>query len=627
MNKDSLNKEFQQYYENTNGVPMLPERLSDYRFISCLEDSPQKKSWLLEKKSNGQKVLCKYGTGEYITMLRTENDCHTLGKFSFFPYVFDYFETKDGAYLLREYIEGQSLTEQVEKNGPFPLMDAVRIMDQVCSQLAKLHQAVPPIIYRDLKPSNIVISPSGDCYLIDFGTIRTYHKDTSADTIFIGTPETAAPEQFGARQTDQRTDIYGLGILFYYLITGELRICEKQIKKLPPKITGIIQKCTSFDPDNRYSDVEKVKRAVNSLIPDKKLFGYRLTALISFCAFLFTLFLLIAPRFAPSAREVTFSSPLLEQAVREELQRTNDEPIYEKDLAGVTQILICGNTIFHNRTEHEQYLEAHTVNGTDPEQGDITDISLLSKMPNLHYVILDSQKIYDISPLKGKKLTELSLCNNPITDISSLSGCSTLQKLSINQTGVTSLAPLSDCTSLMELDCSLSPIVSLAPLRSLPLHILYMADISASDYEELEHLPLEKLVCRHISKEDISAFANISSLQDLTIYSSGITSLSEVRGLTHLVRLDLYNNSINNLEGIEEFQNLSQLALGNNQITDFSPLIPMTNLTSLDIPTRGDVDFSFLLQMPWVEEINISSGQLDSLYEIIPEPWFNVSYY
>lgn len=626
MSMDSLNQEFQLYYQNTAGIPRLPERLSDYRFISCLEDCPQKKSWLLEKKENGQKVLCKYGTGEYISMLRTENNCHNLGKFSFFPYVFDYFETEDGAYLLREYIEGQSLTELVEKNGPFSLADAVSIMDNLCSHLTRLHKADPPIIYRDLKPSNIVVSPSGDCYLIDIGTIRTWHEDACADTVYIGTPETAAPEQFGARQTDQRTDIYGLGILFYYLLTGELRINEASLKKLPKKAATIIRKCTSFDPDNRYHDVAKVKHAVNSLLPDKKSLGYHVTALILICAFFAALFLLISQRFTPSEKEIVFSSPLLEQAVREELNLTDGEPVYEDDLARVSQILICGDKVFHNPAEHEQYLETHGVDGTEPGQGDITDISLLAQMPNLHYVILDSQKIYDITPLQDKELIQVSLCNNPLTDISALSGCSTLQKLSVCQTGITSLEPLTDCNSLMELDCSFCPVSSLAPLQNLPLHNLCMADISATDYEALERLPLEILVCRHISKDGLASFAKISSLQELTVYNSGITSLNEIVGPTHLIRLDLYNNSIGSLEGIEKFQNLTRLALGNNPITDFSDLSSMSNLVFLDIPTGGDTDFSFLKEMPWLEEIHISSSQLDDLYEAVPDPWFTVSH-
>lgn len=98
----SLITEFEQTYKNT-ATPPLPEKLSNYRFYSCLADSDHKKTWILEN-TNGQKVLCKYASGEYVEMLRTESSFGTLGKFPFVPYVFDYFETGNGAYLLREYI-------------------------------------------------------------------------------------------------------------------------------------------------------------------------------------------------------------------------------------------------------------------------------------------------------------------------------------------------------------------------------------------------------------------------------------------------------------------------------------------------------------------------------------------
>lgn len=203
-----------------------------------------------------------YASGEYVKMLRTESSFGTLGKFPFVPCVFDYFETGNGAYLLREYVEGQTLNELVEREGTLPLPRVISLIEQLCGHLSRLHSSNPPIIYRDLKPSNIVLHPSGDCYLVDMGTVLTYNEDHSLDTVFIGIIDTAAPEQFGARQTDNRTDIYAMGILFYYLLTGDVKIQEEKLKTLPSRAASVIRKCTAFNPDNRYSQVTKVAAAL-----------------------------------------------------------------------------------------------------------------------------------------------------------------------------------------------------------------------------------------------------------------------------------------------------------------------------------------------------------------------------
>ena len=616
-----LTEEFTKEYEQTERQD-LPEYLSRYRLVSCLADSGAKKTWLLEKE-NGQRILCKYASGEYVNMLRTESEFFTLGKFPFVPYVYDYFETPDGAYLLREYIEGQTLSELVEREGPLPIDKCLPIIKQLCAHLSRLHAARPPIIYRDLKPSNIVLQPSGDCYMIDLGTVRTYHEDNSVDTVFIGTLGTAAPEQFGARQTDQRTDIYALGILFYYLLTGELDVEKKKLNKLPSKAANVIQKCTAFDPKDRYAHVSMVTAALSSSV-QKKIRTAAVSAVICAAIVLGTFF--IFPKFL-SSKEITFSSPLLEQAVRTAVNKTDGEPVYEQDLLQITHLYICGDKVFHNADEHNQYENSHAVNGEFHGYGDIADISILGKMSNLQAVVLDYQQIYDISPIQDLPLTTLSLCGNPITDLSGLQGQKSLTKLYLSETGVYSLDALTGCSALQTLDCSYTPVVSLEPLTGLPIHSLHLTDTPFTDLQILSTIPLTELYVSRVAKSDFKYLENISSLQFLSVPRCGITSLNELAGFNNLSILDVNTNQITDLDGLERFTSVTNILLGNNPITDLSPLAKMGNLKFLEIGISSDVDFYFLNEMPWVEGVTIRASQLDALTEAVPQPWFVLEYY
>lgn len=624
LNMSSLTEEFRQEYEN-NAYPILPEKLTGYRFLSCLGESDQKKTWLLEKP-NGQKVLCKYASGEYVEMLRTESTFFMLGKFSFVPYVIDYEEIEDSAYLLREYIEGVTLEELIEKKGPLPLAEAISIMDRLCCHFSLFHSANPPVIFRDLKPSNVVLHPSGDCYLIDVGTVRTHHESDSPDTVFLGTLDTAAPEQFGARQTDNRTDIYALGILFHYLLTGELKIRQDKLKKLPSMAASVILKCTAFDPDNRYQDIDRLKEALHPTRGRKARIAVCaaiITTVIFTVAFLCAFFLF--PKNEP--KMVTFSSPLLEQAVRQAINKPGEEPVYEEDLVQIASLYICGDSIFPDPAEHADYADTHPIHEDAFGYGDIGDISLLAKMPNLHYLVLDYQQVYDLTPLNGLELVYLSLCGNPITDLSALDGQTSLRELYLSTTAVSSLTGLENCHSLSILDCSNSSVVSLEPIKELPIHTLRLTDTPIKDYGPLSAMPIQRLFCSHMSASDIASLEDMDFLKHLVIYNSGITSLKELSGLRNLEILDISNNRLTNLDGLEEFTNLWGLLINNNPITDLSPLARMKQLTSLYLATGTDIDFSFLNEMPQLNSLTIFTYQLDALYRAVPEPWFTVQSY
>ncbi|MDH7487087.1 MAG: protein kinase [Anaerolineae bacterium] len=137
------------------------------------------------------------------------------------PKVVDYFDESGRSYLVMEFIEGQSLEKHLEAAGrPLPEKPVLHWMIQVCQVLDYLHGQEPPIIFRDLKPSNIMLCNTGAIKLIDFGIARTYKVGKKKDTVAMGSENYAPPEQWGREQTDARSDIYALGATMYHLLAG-----------------------------------------------------------------------------------------------------------------------------------------------------------------------------------------------------------------------------------------------------------------------------------------------------------------------------------------------------------------------------------------------------------------------
>lgn len=171
-----------------------------------------------------------------------------------------------------DYIEGNSLNRALEEYGAQPQEFVIKWAKQLCDVLGYLHSRQPPIIYRDMKPANIMLKPDGNVTLIDFGTAREFKAKNLADTTCLGTVGYAAPEQFGGMgQTDARTDIYCLGATLYHLVTGcnpsEPPYEMKPIRQINPGLSGglerIILKCTQRNPADRYQSAAELMYALD----------------------------------------------------------------------------------------------------------------------------------------------------------------------------------------------------------------------------------------------------------------------------------------------------------------------------------------------------------------------------
>ncbi len=189
----------------------------------------------------------------------------------YLPTIIDVIDTEDSFLIVMDYIEGKPLSRALAEHGALPQEYVIEWAKQLCEVLGYLHTRKNPIIYRDLKPDNIMLRPDGSITLIDFGIAREYKEYAAHDTRALGTQGYAAPEQFGGQgQTDARTDIYGLGTTLYHLVTGynpseppyEIFPIRHWNPSLSQGLERIIWKCIQRNPKDRYQSCAEILYAL-----------------------------------------------------------------------------------------------------------------------------------------------------------------------------------------------------------------------------------------------------------------------------------------------------------------------------------------------------------------------------
>jgi serine/threonine-protein kinase len=188
-----------------------------------------------------------------------------------FPRLVDVFDEEGQTILVFDYFEGLTLQKVIEQYGPVEEQRARNMAFQILDALSYLHNCSPePIIYRDLKPSNLMLLPDDSIRLIDFGTARLFKQQNADDTVYLGTPGYAAPEQYGAAQTDVRTDIYNFGMTMFHVVTGKhpLQCSETQREQflgmagVSQQFTSVLLRCVSASPQERYSSIDEIRKAL-----------------------------------------------------------------------------------------------------------------------------------------------------------------------------------------------------------------------------------------------------------------------------------------------------------------------------------------------------------------------------
>ena len=478
--------------------------------MECFSDKEDMRTLLAADRESGELCVVKCYLRECPLYDRSEPEALRLIDAAPMPRFLAEYRGEQMRCVLREYVPGETLS-QLAKDQAFTEEEVIRIGLQLCDQLHALHGMTPPVIHRDIKPQNVVLRPDGTAVLIDFGIARV-RTENGTDTVAFGTKGFAPPEQYGFAQTDARSDIYSLGILLYWLLHRETKITQNSLSPLEK----VIARCAFFDPDNRFSDVGQVKRALLAARPEARKKQTRLWALAA-CLFL-ALAALGAGLIAHHRQQpVSFSEPLIEQAVRADLGLDADTPLTEELLQQVHAVYLVADAAYPDADSFYAAINRWYAEGK-PTRGTVTDLNDLAVLPSLERVGIVAQELTDISALTGHpKLIGVELKHNYITDISALAGMERLSSVGINDNPVRDISPLAACPSLAFLD--------LCSVRSYDPSVL--AQLGNFDFLDISN-PTESY-----------RFLDGKSIQDLRVAWSALDDLHCLDHVTRLERLEI----------------------------------------------------------------------------------------
>jgi len=608
----------------------LPDELSrDYTLYDCLRESPEKSTYLLRKKADGSFALLKVATGKYRDLLRSEYDILSSPHSALFPQAICYFSDSDTTYFLRAYVAGASVSDYVEQHGPFSEAEAVRLCAGLCDALQLLHAQTPPVIHRDIKPQNVIFTKERTLTLIDFDAARRYQSEQKRDTVFLGTQATAAPEQFGYQQTDQRSDIYSTGILLLFLCTGSYEL--DALPKIQSRgIRRVILTATRFDPRKRFASAQQLRaqllRQSRILTRCSGSLGVGIALGLSLSVALFVGAHLLggieklenpsqpSPSSAPQAVAVaadsviTFDSPAFEEVVRRQLGVDEATPLYQSDLDSITSLYLFGTTLLNswsNVLSNAQYYKPI-------QAGTINTLSDLPKLHNLTELSLCYQSISDLSPLAGLPLTRLALSGNLIKDLTVIPSLPSLQELLIGQNPIYSINELASCASLQRVDLSDTYVVDISPL-SKNMTSVYLKNTPVIDYSPLLKMhSLRDLFLSDLSQHDVSTLAQLTEITTLVLYDS-LTNIKPILLLKNLRSLALDDSELTSIDGIEALEKLSYFRVIASPDLDLTPLSKLPRLTELDIFGQDLSDYSVLFRIASLKSLYCTKAQKEEI--------------
>ncbi len=205
-----------------------------------------------------------------------QREATLLGRLSHpnLPHIYDAFNERGRSYLVMDFIDGKTLLQLLKESGfrPLPVAQVLGYALQLCDVLAYLHQQHPPIIFRDLKPTNVMVTANGHVFLIDFGIARIFKEGQEQDTALLGSPGYAAPEQHGSAQTNPRSDLYSLGATLHCCLTGrdpynaDDRFTFPPVRQynpqVPVELDQLIQRLLALDERQRPASAVEVQQAL-----------------------------------------------------------------------------------------------------------------------------------------------------------------------------------------------------------------------------------------------------------------------------------------------------------------------------------------------------------------------------
>lgn len=629
----------------------LPEDMQEHWTVyECLKESEDSSTFLVKETATGILCVLKWGRNRQTEFLRNEMEIMKKmadRKLSGIPKAYRIFEENGEVYLVREYIEGMSLAQMVLQKGGISEAEICRISRKICQTAEQFQNPNEPMIHRDIKPENIVVTPGGEVVFIDFGTMRSYKKDGSRDTFVVGTRGTAAPEQYGYTQTDQRTDVYAIGQTMLYMVSESYEMNQLSECAVSRRMKKIIEKACSFEPDKRYGDAAQLRRAVEKCQANNRKKVYKkagaVFGLIA-AGYILAIFspdgtvienkrIETAEQSAAEEQiqaEIIFREELIEEAVRKELGLSKTDKITASMLENVRKLRIVGKEILDD--EDTFWGEGRHVDGKDSSfgsvRGNITDLSDLAQMVNLEELALCNQKIEDISGLKELPLKKLYLSKNMITDFSVLLNLIDLDTLCIMENPAENLSVIGECTGILRLNIQGMNLTDIDFLKNLSLDYLDMSNMEVENniFEPLTEMKkLDTLCMCDVNEAAAETLSQMSTLKALFMWgdSTILENLKPLKGMTQLETL-AFTTQISSLEGIEQFPSLNFLSVSFSLVKDLSPVTGAKNLQVIDISNADIENFEPLFGHSGLTEVHCTEEQKEEIMKIDSSPDFEI---
>jgi len=566
------------------------ELTKKYELIECISVSTFAETYVVRSRIDGEFYLAKLHHKSNDDA-KNERNILMLLDHPAIPEFVDCIHAGDIICNIQKYVDGLSL-ERLRI--PVDEKQVLDIALQLCDVLTYLHNQTPPIIHRDIKPQNVILDDAGKVYLIDFGISRRFNEDAVSDTVFIGTDGFAAPEQYGFQQTDCRADIFSLGILLCYLLTGsrDLRGLGDLSNK---KLASVLRKCTAFAPESRYGSAFIAKRAFLNVMKKREHNFYRAAAVL-FPIFVYIGFAIWNPVKAYIFAQPTDANIQDEQYAMQDNIFTSESlpsifseyvPVSEGENSADYMPIPMGELSTPIEVVSKPSDEIYDdTSATLPEAWDVFTFTepLIEQAVRLILGKDDDELIFHSDLCK---ITELYLFGDHvaltyneffdlITDYSTprqrgtlrylddISAMESLYMLRIANQPISDISPLAANKNLITLQLTGTRVKNVSPLEELP----YLKDISIHGISISNKFFFDK---------QPPSLRSLSLIVDIPITMHAFTNL------TYLTDLNLAHSQINSLDGIESMTLLRTIALHSTAISDFSPLGNLQYLEKLQI--------------------------------------------
>lgn len=672
--KDELKARFEELYSPEE---VFPERiLGKYEPVSCLKYSDRRRVYLFREKIGAAKVIVKCGEGENGELLKREYnilrsaDAQTA---QFFPAALDYFCEGGTHYYVREYAEGITLDELVRVRGVLPPMEARAAAAEICRMVHRLHRAKPPIICRDIKPENLIACPDGKYRIIDLDAARYIKEDVPHDTRLLGTQDNAAPEQYGYRQSDKRTDVYALGMVLLFLASGgydKNAVTDEGIRK-------IVNRCTEFYPYRRFANAEALRRALLGKSPAARVgFAASFAAAGAAAALAVTLLLPnpaelsepnkaapdtppavteAAPSTEPSTTEaaqtsepvpatekpqiaqtppvtekpqiaqtppepttapdgsVVFAEPRIEKAVRLHLGLRDSEPITEEHLGLVKSIVIDGDGYFKSYEDYQQYIwDGGWMYEQDvPYMDDMISLSDIPMMTNLESLVIIKQDIESLPDMSGTALKNLQLNWVDLVDISGIANCTGLETVNLACTPLVDISPLSGLKNITIAHFATTYVEDISALKGAALTELSAGSRTYVDPQTLASFKgLFNLNICNVDDKVLAAIKQLPELCMLMVYGD-IPDMTAFSDMKNLTEIQIgMSDKFVSMEGVQSLKKLQYINVSSTALKELPKDLALPRLESINLAYTAVTDFTPLLNCPRFNQLLLSEDQL-----------------